>query len=55
MDTEQVPISMYHTGNANRRNHRASLEKELIRMFSDKKNKFIYCADAGLGSYHIRS
>ena len=24
-------------------------------MFGDKKNKFIYCADAGLGSYHIRS
>ena len=24
-------------------------------MFGEKKRKFIYCADAGLGSYHIRN
>ena len=31
------------------------LERELLQMFADKNKKFIYCADAGLGSYHIRT
>ncbi len=48
-------FDVYHTGNANEQTTVLPLEKELIRMFGDKKNKFIYCADAGLGSYHIRS
>lgn len=56
MDTNGIPISMCITpGNANEQTTVLPLEKELIRMFGDKKNKFIYCADAGLGSYHIRS
>lgn len=53
MDTNGIPISMCITpGNANEQTTVLPLEKELIRMFGDKKNKFIYCADAGLVLSH---
>lgn len=56
MDTNGIPISMcIAPGNTNEQTTVLPLEKELIQMFGEKKNKFIYCADAGLGSYHIRN
>ena len=56
MDTNGIPISMCITpGNTNEQTTAVPLEKEMIKMFGEKKNKFIYCADAGLSSYHIRN
>ena len=56
MDTNGIPISMCITpGNTNEQTTVVPLEKELVQMFGEKKNKFIYCADAGLSSYHIRN
>jgi len=56
MDTSGIPISMCITpGNTNEQKTVLPLEKELLQMFGEKKNKFIYCADAGLSSYHIRN
>lgn len=56
MDTNGIPISMCITpGNTNEQTTAIPLEKELVKMFGEEKNKFIYCADAGLGSYHIRN
>jgi len=56
MDTNGIPISMcIAPGNTNEQTTVIPLEKELIKMFGSGKNKFIYCADAGLSSYHIRN
>jgi len=56
MDTDGIPISMcIAPGNTNEQTTVIPLEKELVKMFSNEKKKFIYCADAGLGSYHIRN
>lgn len=56
MDTNGIPISMcIAPGNTNEQTTVLPLEKELVNMFGDKKRQFIYCADAGLGSYHIRN
>ena len=56
MDTNGIPISMcIAPGNTSEQTTAIPLEKELVKMFGEKKNKFIYCADAGLGSYHIRN
>jgi len=56
MDTNGIPISMcIAPGNTNEQTTVLPLETELLQMFGEKKNKFIYCADAGLGSYHIRN
>lgn len=56
MDTNGIPISMCITpGNTNEQTTVIPLENELVQMFGEKKNKFIYCADAGLSSYHIRN
>lgn len=53
MDTRGIPISMcIHPGNTNEQLTAVPLEKEVIKMTGNKK--FIYCADAGLGSYNIR-
>lgn len=53
MDSRGIPISMcIHPGNTNEQLTAIPLEKEVIRMTGNKK--FIYCADAGLGSYNIR-
>lgn len=53
MDSRGIPISMcIHLGNTNEQLTAVPLEKEVIRMTGNKK--FIYCADAGLGSYNIR-
>lgn len=56
MDTNGIPISMCITpGNTNEQTTAIPLEKELLKMFEGKRQKFIYCADAGLSSYHIRN
>lgn len=56
MDTNGIPISMCITpGNTSEQTTAIPLEKELVKMFGEEKNKFIYCADAGLSSYHIRN
>ena len=53
MDKRGIPISMcLHPGNTSEQVTAIPLEKEITKMLSDAK--FIYCADAGLGSYHIR-
>lgn len=53
MDSRGIPISMcIHPGNINEQLTAVPLEKEVIKMTGNKK--FIYCADAGLGSYNIR-
>ena len=56
MDTNGIPISMcIEPGNTNEQKTAIPLEKELVKMFGERKSKFIYCADAGLSSYHIRN
>jgi hypothetical protein len=56
MDTNGIPISMcIAPGNTNEQTTAIPLEKELVKMFGEEKRKFIYCADAGLSSYHIRN
>lgn len=53
MDSRGIPISMcIHPGNTNEQLTAVPLEKEVIKMTGNKK--FIYCADAELGSYNIR-
>ena len=53
MDSRGIPISMcIHPDNTNEQLTAVPLEKEVIKMTGNKK--FIYCADAGLGSYNIR-
>ena len=54
MDSDGIPLSMcLVAGNQSEQATAVPLEKELVKMFKDKP--FIYCADAGLGSYHIRN
>jgi len=56
MDKDGIPISMcIAPGNENEQKTVIPLEKELIKMLGENNNQFIYCADAGLGSYHIRN
>jgi transposase len=53
MDRSGIPISMcLHSGNTNEQTTAIPLEKEVLKMLNGAK--FIYCADAGLGSYNIR-
>lgn len=53
MDTRGIPITMcLHPGNTSEQRTAVPLEKEVMTMLPDAK--FIYCADAGLGSYNIR-
>lgn len=54
MDADGIPLSMcLAPGNQSEQTTAIPLEKELSRMLKGKP--FIYCADAGLGSYHIRN
>ena len=54
MDSDGIPLSMCITsGSDNEQTTAIPLEKKLTKMFG--KRKFIYCADAGLGSLHIRN
>ena len=53
MDGDGIPLSMcINPGSDNEQKCAVSLERKLVRMFRGKK--FIYCADAGLGSFNIR-
>jgi hypothetical protein len=53
MDGNGIPISMcINSGSDGEQLSAVPLEKKIIRMFSGQK--FIYCADAGLGSLDIR-
>ena len=53
MDSRGIPITMsLHPGNTNEQLTAVPLEKEVLKMLDGAK--FIYCADAGLGSYNIR-
>lgn len=53
MDRDGIPITMcLHPGNTNEQMTAIPLEKEVTKMLAQAK--FIYCADAGLGSYNIR-
>lgn len=54
MDRDGIPLSMCITsGSDNEQTTAIPLEKQLTQMFKGKK--FIYCADAGLGSLNIRN
>jgi len=53
IDRRGIPISMcIHPGNRSEQVTAIPLEKEILRMREGAK--FIYCSDAGLGSYSIR-
>lgn len=53
MDSRGIPITMcLHPGNTSEQLTTIPLEQEVLKMIPDAK--FIYCADAGLGSYNIR-
>ena len=53
MDQRGIPITMsLHPGNTSEQLTAIPLEKEVLKMLGNAK--FIYCADAGLGSYNIR-
>ena len=52
MDTNGIPLSMcINSGSESEQTTAIPLEKKLSKMLN---KKFIYCADAGLGSYNIR-
>lgn len=54
MDGNAIPISMcINPGSDNEQICAVPLEKKITKMFQGKK--FIYCADAGLGSFNIRT
>ena len=54
MDSDGIPLSMCLVpGNRSEQTTAVPLEEKLSKML--KRKKFIYCADAGLGSYHIRN
>jgi transposase len=53
MDGNGIPISMcINPGSDNEQSCAIPLERKIVDMFQGKK--FIYCADAGLGSFNIR-
>lgn len=53
MDKRGIPITMcLHPGNKSEQLTAVPLEKEVLKMIGGAR--FIYCADAGLGSYNIR-
>ena len=53
MDQRGIPVSMcLHPGNTSEQVTAVPLEREIVKMLDGAQ--FIYCADAGLGSYNIR-
>ena len=53
MDSKGIPITMcLHPGNTGEQLTAIPLEEDILKMLPSAK--FIYCADAGLGSYNIR-
>lgn len=56
IDTNGIPLSMcIKPGNTNEQTTAVPLERELVKMLGENNREFIYCADAGLGSYNIRN
>ena len=54
MDKDGIPLSMCLVpGNQSEQTTAIPLEEKLAKMLEGKK--LVYCADAGLGSYHIRN
>jgi len=54
IDSQGIPLSMcINSGSDNEQTTAIPLEEKMIKMFKGKK--FIYCADAGLGSLNIRN
>lgn len=53
MDSNGIPVTMcIYPGNANEQTTAIPMEKQLQKIINH--DQFIYCADAGLASYHIR-
>lgn len=53
MDSRGIPITMcLYSGNTSEQLTAVPLEQEVLKMLGDAR--FVYCADAGLGSYNIR-
>jgi len=53
MDSNGIPVTMcIHPGNTSEQLTAIPLEQEVVKMLPGAR--FIYCADAGLGSYNIR-
>lgn len=53
IDGDGLPITMcIEAGNTSEQSTAIPLEKQILKMYSNKP--FIYCADAGIGSYDIR-
>ena len=53
MDSQGIPITMcLHPGNTSEQLTAIPLEQQVLKMIPEAK--FIYCSDAGLGSYNIR-
>ncbi len=53
MDQQGIPVSMcLHPGNTSEQLTAVPLEREIVKTLAGAK--FIYCSDAGLGSYNIR-
>ena len=53
IDGDGLPITMcLESGNTSEQTTAIPLEKQIIKMYENKP--FIYCADAGIGSYDIR-
>ena len=53
MDGQGIPLSMcVNSGSDNEQKCAVPLERKIVSMFNGKP--FIYCADAGLGSFNIR-
>lgn len=53
VDDDGIPITMaIHSDNKSEQLTAIPLEKDIVKMYQG--SKFIYCADAGIGSYNIR-
>ena len=53
MDQRGIPVSMcLHPGNTSEQLTAVPLEREIVKMLEGAQ--FVYCSDAGLGSYNIR-
>ena len=53
MDGDGIPLSMcIHSGSTSEQQTAVPAERKIVKMFEGKP--FIYCADAGLGSFNIR-
>lgn len=54
MDGDSIPLSMaINSGSDSEQTTAIPAEQKIMKMFNN--SDFIYCADAGLGSYHIRN